>query len=289
MKKAKWLFQTSNIPYDLNSLKNGLRVKKKLYLGKSPYQKIEVFDTFSFGRVLVLDGIFQTSEKDEFIYHEMLSHPPMFYCQNPKKVLIIGGGDGGVLEEVLKHPVDKVWLVEIDNKVIEVSKKYLPSISQRAFENKKAEVIVGDGVKFIQDYKNFFDVIILDLSDPWGPARKVISWEFYQDVKKTLKKDGVISVQGGSLFGQTKLAKLIFHRLEKVFSSVLIHQAPVLLYDVGEQSFIVASDINLKKISFKQIEKRFKKLNLDLKYYRPKIHFASTVLPKYMMAQLHIK
>lgn len=297
MKKRKWLFQVSNMPYDSDTVKNSLLIKKKLYFTRSPYQKIEVYDTFPFGRILVLDGIFQTSEKEEFIYHEMLVHPAMFYCANPKKVLIIGGGDGGALEEVLKHPVEKVWVVEIDKKVVEVSKKYLPSISKGAFKDKRVKLVIGDGVKFIKNYKNFFDVIILDLSDPWGPARKVISLKFYQGVKRTLKKNGTISVQGGCLFSQIKLVSSIFHRLQRVFSSVVIHKAPVLLYDVGELNFTVASDVNLEKITLNEIERKFKRLNIDsksksklkLKYYSPKIHFASAVLPKYLMKELKIQ
>ena len=289
MKKLRWIFHASNIPYDINAVKIGIRPKNKLFSGRSLFQKMEVFDTFNFGRVLVLDGIFQTSEKDEFIYHEMLSHPSMFYCSNPKKVLIVGGGDGGILEEVLKHPIEKVWMVEIDKKVIDVSKKYLPSISKGAFDDKRVKMVIGDGVKFVKNYRNFFDVVILDLSDPWGPAQKVISLKFYKDIKKAMKKNGVISIQAGCFFGQMKLASIIFHRLKKIFSSVIIHKAPVPLYDVGEQDFTVASDINLNKITLKKIEKKFKKLNLNLKYYRPKIHFSSAVLPKYLMKELKIK
>lgn len=285
----KWLFETLDIPYDTAEVKNGFRIKKKLYSGKSPYQKIEVFDTFTFGKILVLDGIFQTSEKNEFVYHEMLCHLPMFSHPNPKKVLIIGGGDGGALEEVLKHPIEKVWLVEIDKKVVEVSKKYLLSISKGAFKDKRAELVIGDGVKFIQNYKNFFDVVILDLSDPWGPAQEVISIKFYDSVKKALKKNGVISVQGGCLFDQPKLVSLIHQRLKKVFSSVIIHKAPVVLYGLGELNFTVASDINLNKITIKDIERKFRKLNLDLKYYSPKIHFASAVLPKYLIEKLKLE
>jgi len=247
MKKNNWLFETLDIPYDTAEVKNGLRIKKRLYSGKSPYQKIEVFDTFTFGRILVLDGIFQTSEKDEFVYHEMLCHLPMFYYAKPKKVLVIGGGDGGLLKEVLKHPIEKVWLVEIDKKVVDISKKYLPAISQGAFKDKRAELVIGDGVKFIQNYKNFFDVIILDLSDPWGPAQQVISLKFYHSVKRALKKKGVISVQGGCLFDQPDLASMIFKRLKKVFSSVVIHKAPIVLYGLGELNFTVAANVNLKK------------------------------------------
>jgi len=285
-KKEKWLYETLEVPFDNVDVKHGPKLKKKLYSGKSPYQKIEVFDTFGFGKILVLDGIFQTSEKEEFVYHEMLCHLPMFYHKNPKKVLIVGGGDGGALEEVLKHPVERVWMVEIDKKVIDVSKKYLPSISRGAFRNKKAEIVIDDGSEFIKNYKNFFDVIILDLSDPGGPAQQLISLKFYKNIKKTLKKGGVISVQGGCFFYQMKLVSIIFRRLRKIFSSVVIHRAPVVLYGVGELNFTIASDINLRKISKKDIERKFKKLKLDLKYYNPDIHFASAVLPKYLIKEI---
>ena len=288
-KTNKWLFETLDVPYDNIDLQHGLKIKKKLYSDRSPFQKIEVFDTSNLGRLLVLDGIFQTSEKDEFVYHEMLCHLPMFYHSNPKRVLIIGGGDGGILEEVLKHPIEKVWMVEIDKKVIEVSKKYLPSISKRAFNSRKAEIIVGDGLEFMKKYRNFFDVIILDLSDPGGPAKKLISLNFYRDVKMALRKGGVISVQGGCFFYQIKLVAIVFKRLKKIFSSVILHKAPVILYGVGELNFAVASDVNLKRISLRNIEKKFKKLKLDLKYYRPKIHLTSAVLPKCLMKIIKIK
>ncbi len=288
-RKNNLLFETANIPYDTSGTESVLRVKKRLYSSRSSYQKIEIFDTFDFGKILVLDGIFQTSEKDEFIYHEMLCHLPMLYRQNPKKVLIIGGGDGGALEEILKHPVEKVWLVEIDKKVIDVSQKYLPLISKGAFKDKRVEVVIGDGLSFVKKYKNFFDIIILDLSDPWGPAKKLISLKFYQDVKKALKKDGIISVQSGCLFYQIKLVSIIFERLKKIFPSVVIHKAPVFLYGLGELSFTVASGLDLNKINPKDVERKFRKLKLKLKYYRPKIHFASRVLPKYLINDLKLK
>lgn len=281
-KKNNWLFESSVIPYDEIDEKIGLKVKKKLYSGRSQYQKIEVYDTYSFGRILVLDGIFQTSEVDEFIYHEMLCHLPLLLHQDPRKVLIIGGGDGGSLEEVLKHPIEKVWVVEIDRKVIGVSKKYLPSISRGAFNSKKAEIIVGDGLKFIKNYKNFFDVIILDLSDPVGPAKELISLNFYKDVKKALKKRGVLSVQSGSITVQLKLVETIYKRLKKVFPFVEIHRACVPLYQAGEYSFTLAANFNLEKVSLAKLERRFKKLNLKTKYYLPKIHLSSRAKPRYL-------
>jgi len=287
--KNRWLFETLDVPYDNIDLQHGLKIKKRLYSGRSPYQKIEVFGTSSLGRLLVLDGIFQTSEKDEFVYHEMLCQLPMFYHNNPKKVLIIGGGDGGSLEEVLKHPVEKVWMVEIDKKVIDVSKKYLSSISKGAFDSKKAEIIIGDGFEFIKKYNNFFDVIILDLSDPWGPAKKLISVDFYKSIKKALRKGGVVSIQGGCFFYQIKLVEVIFRRLKKVFDTVILHEAPVVLYGVGDLNFALASDADLKRINLADIENKFKKLRLDLEYYWPKVHFASAVLPKYIMKKIKIK
>lgn len=274
LKQSEWLFE-SLLPYEKAKTRNNLRVKKKIYEANSPYQKIEVYDTYKFGKVLVLDGIFQTSEKDEFIYHEMLCHLPMLSHVSPRKVLIIGGGDGGALEEVLKYPVEKVWLAEIDEKVIEVSKKYLPAISRGAFNSKKLKIVIGDGWKFAKNHRNFFDVIILDLSDPLGPAEKLISIKFYQDIKKALKKNGVISVQSGSLTFQPRLVALINRRLKKVFSFVAVHAARVPLYRQGLYGFTLAANFDLKKINLLDLKRRFNKLSLKTKYYSPKVHLNS--------------
>jgi spermidine synthase len=289
MEKGKWITESANIPFDETETKTCLKINKKLYSGKSPFQKVEVYDTVTFGRILVLDDIFQTSERDEFIYHEMLCQLPMLYHSKPKKVLIIGGGDGGSLKEVVKHPVEKAWMVEIDKLVVDVSKKYLSSISQKAFDNKKAEVIIDDGIKFIKKYENFFDVIILDLSEPWGPAEKLISLDFYKSIRKALKKDGVLSIQGENFFYQPKLVSLIYQRVKKAFPSTIIHHAPILLYGIGELSIVVASAADLSKVKIQEVEKRFKKLKLKTKYYNPKIHFASAVLPEDWKKTLKIK
>ena len=284
-KKDKWFFEEP-IPYDVSKVMIGIKIKKKLYSGKSSFQKIGLYHSYDYGRILVLDGILQTSEKDEFIYHEMLCQVPLFLHKNPQRILIIGGGDGGSLEEVLKHKIEKVWLVEIDKKVIELSQKYLPFISKGAFKNKKAEIIIGDGKEYINKYKDFFDVIILDLSDPGGPAKDLISLNFYKKAESTLRKNGIISIQSGSFTCQPELVSLIFNRIRKIFPSVEIHRAVVPSYQAGEYSFIVGSTANLKKIDLKDIEKKYKKLKLDLKYYSPEIHFASQVLPKYIAEKI---
>lgn len=280
-KKSQWFFEDV-VPFDNSRLRIGIEIKKKLYSGKSSFQKIDFYDTYDYGRILVLDGVLQTSEKDEFIYHEMLCQVPMFLHKNPKKILIIGGGDGGSLEEILKHNTKKVWVVEIDKKVIELSKKYLPKISKGAFRNKKAEIIIGDGKDFVKQYNNFFDIIILDLSDPGGPAKDLISLNFYKNIKKSLRKDGIVSVQSGSLTCQFKLVATIYKRISKVFPAVEIRHAVVPSYQAGEYSFTVGAKSNLGKIKQEDIKEKHRKLRLKLKYYTPEIHFTSKVLPRYL-------
>lgn len=281
-KKNQWFFERI-IPGILPVTLNGYKIKKKVFSGKSPYQKIEVIDTFPLGRILVLDGIIQLSQIDEFIYHEMLIHPAMFYHQNPKKVLIIGGGDGGGLREVLRHPIEEVYLVDIDKKVIEVSKKYLPFVSKGAFKDKKAKVFIADGIKFVKKYKNFFDVIIIDSTDPLGPSLGLFSKNFYQDVFRALTKNGVLSIQSGCFFEQFSHLKKNLKKIKKIFSSLKIHKACVpCLQCLDEYSFTIAGRFDLAKVTSKDIEKRFKKLKSDFKYYDPEIHFSSTILPRYL-------
>jgi spermidine synthase len=292
--KGKWLFENSNIPYSSSGAECGLRIKKKLFSGKSLYQQIEVYDTIKFGRILTLDKIFQTSEEDEFIYHEMICHLPIFYFLNenkklPEKVLIIGGGDGGALEEVLKHRIKKVWMLEIDKMVSDVSVKYLPSISRGAFKDKRANVLFEDGKSFIEKNNNFFDIIILDLSDPGGPAKDLISEKFYRNVKKALTKKGIISVQSGSLDCQIDLVALIFKRLKNVFPFVKIHHAPIPLYGLGEFSLTIAANFNLpKKIREAIVKKSYTSLKPTLRYWSPEIHNASGILPPYLVKRVAI-
>jgi len=285
-KKSQWYFENPEVPFDISDIMIGFKIKKKLYSGKSQFQKIEFFDVYYYGRVLALDGIVQTSEKDEFIYHEMLCQVPMFLHKNPKRVLIVGGGDGGSLEEILKHKIEKVWMVEIDKKVIELSQKYLPSISKGAFSDKRAEVVVEDGKEFIKRHEDFFDVIVLDLSDPGGPAKDLISLNFYKRVKKALRKNGMVSIQSGSFTCQPELVRTIFKRVRKIFPSAEIRRAVVPSYQAGEYSFTVGSKANLKKITVKDIERKYKKLKLNLGYYSPEIHFISKILPKYLKEKM---
>ncbi len=289
MKKNNWFFE-STVPGTLNTIRIGIKVKKKIFLGKSPYQKIEIIDTFSFGRILVLDGIIQLSQLDDFIYHEILTHSALFSHPYPKNILIIGGGDGGCLREVLKHPIKEAYLVDIDKKVIEVSKKYLPFVSRKSFQNRRVRVLIEDGIKFVKKYRNFFDVVIIDSTDPIGPSLGLFSSKFYQDIFKALTSKGVLIVQSGCVFEQFRHLRKIYDKLNKIFPSVKIHKACIPCFQcMNEYSFTMAAKFNLDRIKQKQIEAKFKKLKLKLKYYGPDIHFASKILPRYLKNKLNIK
>ncbi len=287
-KKNQWFFEET-VPGILDTIMSGLKIKKKVFSGKSLFQKLEIIDTIPFGRTLVLDGIIQLSQADEFIYHEMLVHPAMFSHPNPQKVLIIGGGDGGTLREVLKHPIQEVCLVDIDKKVIEISQKYLPFVSKGAFEDKRTKILIEDGIKFVKKYKDFFDVIILDSTDPLNSSLGLFSKNFYQDIFKSLSKNGVLIIQSGCFFEQFCHLRKILKKLKKIFPHTKIHKACVsCLQCSAEYSFVIASKTNLEKLTFRNIEKRYQKLKLDLKYYSSKIHFASTILPKYLEQKLNV-
>ena len=152
------------------SVRQSLRIDKVIYEGRSRYQDILIFENEYLGRVLVLDGIVQTTEADEFYYHEMLGHVPIVGHGTAKSVLIVGGGDGGLLEEVLKHPVDRVVLVDIDGEVVRLCREHLPSICGGAFEDPRTELVIGDGIDFVRETELRFDVIIVDSTDPVGRA-----------------------------------------------------------------------------------------------------------------------
>jgi len=259
----------------------GVIPEKEIYSGKSQFQKIEIFETKESGKILALDGLVQLSTKHEFVYHEMLVHPAMFYHQKPEKILIIGGGDGGVLREVTKHPVKEIFLVDIDKKIIEVSKRYLPSVSQGAFRDKRLKIFNEDALNFVKNYENYFDIIIDDLTDPTGPSLSLWQTRFYKDIFRALKGNGVAVFQTAYL--KEKFAKKARKKIKKVFPFFKIHKAHVGCFPFDEHTFSFGSKkIDFDKVSFKKIKEKFRKLNLKTKYYSPEIHFASVILPKYV-------
>ncbi len=181
-------------------------VKDVLYEGRSKFQRIEIIRNRDYGRVLLLDGLVQTTERDEFYYHEMLVHPAMASHPRPAKVLIIGGGDGGALREVLKHPVKKAWLVEIDGQVIEACREHFPWL-RATFRDPRAELVVADGNVFIDKVRETFDVILVDSSDPVGPSTVLHQEAFYRKLKSKLNPGGIIAAQAGLAHAPPRFAR----------------------------------------------------------------------------------
>jgi len=243
-------------------------VNKVLYHTKSPYQEILVFENPFFGKVLVLDGVVQLTEKDEFIYHEMLAHVPLMAHPEPKKVLIIGGGDGGTLREVLKHKtVEEAVLVDIDKEVIETSKKFFPTLS-KAFDDPRAIVVNEDGFKYLQDYENEFDVIIVDSTDPVGYAYALTTEEFFKMVFRALKEGGIYVGQSESIHYHLDTVRRFQNNLKAVFPIVDLYTAVIPTYAGYWWTFSIAS----KKYNVRE-PKRVK--DFETKYYSEGVHKSS--------------
>jgi len=260
-----------------NQMAISLQIKETLHLEKSEYQEISVVDTYEFGRMLLLDGIIMTTIKDEFVYHEMISLPALNTHPNPKNVLVIGGGDGGAIREIVKHPkVEKAILCEIDGQVIEVSKKYLPEISC-ALNDPKVEVIVEDGIKYIQENKNKFDVILVDSTDPIGPAVGLFAKDFYQGIYHALKEDGIFAAQTESPWVNESLLKRVFQDIKSIFPITRVYLANVPTYPTGMWAFTMGS----KKYDPLQVDK-IAIPDTNTKYYTPAIHFNSFDLPPFV-------
>lgn len=263
-----------------DSMMYGFQFDKILYNKKSSIQEIKVVETEKYGKILFLDNCVMLTEKWEFIYHEMISHPVLFTHPKPEKVLIIGGGDGGTLREVLRHEdVERVDMVEIDEDVVEVSKKFFPEIS-REFNNPKANVIIDDGIKFIQNNKDEYDIIIIDSSDPVGPAEGLFNHEFYQAVFHTLKKDGMLISQSESPFYVMEYFKDTVKNIRSVFPLFKVLTAPVPDYPFGLWTFTIGSKEYDPVGDFKK--DKFIKYNLSTQFYNHKIHFSSFTLPNFI-------
>ncbi len=247
---------------------------------ESSYQLIEVYQTEPFGKVLVLDTNIQTTEKDEFYYHEMLVHPVLFAYGKLGNVLLVGGGDGGALEEILKHNPDKVTMVEIDKRVVEISYEYLRSINRGSFYADNVELIFADAFEFLRDTDRIFDVMIIDCPDPVGPGRILYTKEFYQMVYEHLSSDGMISVQTESPFLQPAEHKLARSAIASVFDKFYPYIGIVPAYPCGIWSYIVATKTDIDPTIIRS------KISIsDLKYYSPEKQKTLFIKPGWYIRQ----
>ncbi|CAG9578147.1 unnamed protein product [Danaus chrysippus] len=258
-------------------------VKKLLHKERSPFQEIQVFDTTSLGRVLVLDGIIQCTQKDEYSYQEMISFLPLCCHKNPEKVLIVGGGDGGVARDVAKHPnVKEIVQVEIDAKVIEVSKKYLPFMAV-GFDSKKLTLHVGDGFEFMKNHSHEFDVIITDSSDPIGPAVSLFQENYFALMKSALKPNGIVCSQAGTYWDNMDLVKNTLNFCKNQFPAAAYATTSVPTYPSGSIGFVIGSLDGNVKFDKPVTEFTREQLNdMDLKYYNSDIHKAAFALPNFV-------
>lgn len=260
------------------SLNLSAKIKETLFAGKSDFQDIAIVDSYQFGRMLVLDGVFQTSIKEEFVYHEMIAHVPLYIHPNPKKVLVIGGGDGGSVREVVRHDtVEKVEMVEIDGMVVEACKKYLPEISAALNEpNPKLDLKIGDGIQHMKDATNEYDVIIVDCSDPIGPGEGLFTPEFYKNVYKALKEDGLFVQQTESPFYHQELIKRINKDVRDVFPITELYLAHIPIYPGGCHCFTMGS----KKYSSKDGDAT--RQQMPMRYHNADIQKSCFALPNFV-------
>ncbi len=256
-----------------------LQVKEVLYHGRSKFQDVLVFDSTNNGRVLVLDGVIQVTERDEFSYQEMMAHIPLYAHPNPEKVLVIGGGDGGILREIAKHPgVKEIFICEIDGDVIEYSKKYLPSLA-KGYDDPRVTVKVMDGAIFMDENQDNFDVIITDSSDPIGPASVLFETPFYNAMHKSLRDGGIVCTQGESIWLHLDIIKPLMDSIKQTYTTVEYAYTTIPTYPSGQIGFIVAGK---NRGSCKEPARNPTDEQQDaLNYYSSDIHKASFVLPKF--------
>ncbi|NLC07094.1 MAG: polyamine aminopropyltransferase [Syntrophomonadaceae bacterium] len=272
-----WLVEQHTPGYRVN-----WKLKRTIYTEKTPYQELAIVETVDFGRALVLDGIVQVTLDDEFIYHEMITHVPLFTHPNPKDVLVIGGGDGATVREILKHPQTNVDLVEIDERVINASRQYLPEIG-KALDDPRVRIVVDDGIKYVKQTDKKYDVILIDSSDPIGPATGLFSREFYQDVYRVLNDDGLMVAQTESPLFNKELLAGVYQNLSEIFPLSRVYLTCIPTYIAGFWTFSLAS----KKYDPLQLNPSSKDLSdMAFRYYTPAVHQAAFVLPRFVQEVL---
>ena len=259
-----------------------IRVDKQLYSGKSEFQRIDVFESPECGRFLTLDGYMMLTEKDEFIYHEMITHVPMAVHPNVKKVLVIGAGDGGVVRELVRyHDIEKIDMVEIDELVVEVCKKYLPLTACR-FDDERLTVYYEDGLKFVRSKENEYDLIIVDSTDPFGPGEGLFTKEFYGNCCKALKEDGILINQHESPFYPDDAAacQRAHKNIVKTFPIAKVYQAHIPTYPSGHWLFGFASK---KYHPLRDLdETRWNMRSISCRYYTTTLHKGAFYIPAYV-------
>lgn len=266
------------------------RIDKMYFESKTEHQHLMIFHNAQLGRVMTLDGVVQTTEADEYIYHEMMAHVPMLTHGHAKRVLIIGGGDGGMLREVCKHDIEHVTQVEIDQAVVDMAIEYLPNHSAGAYDDPRLNLVIADGMDFVKNHAESgaekFDIIISDSTDPIGPGEILFSDNFYAQAKRCLNPDGIMTTQNGVPFFQQDELRTTYKRMGQQFKDMGFYVAPVPSYYGGFMTFAWGTDSNARNVSIEQLRKGFNAAQLNTHYYNPDIHKAAFALPQYVVNAL---
>lgn len=266
----------------------GFEVNKVLFNDKSPYQKVAIYQNDALGEILVLDDVVQITTKDQFIYQEMMSHVPLLSHPSPKKVLIIGGGDGGVLKQVLKHvSVEKIEMVEIDQMVVDSCIEYMPAIndSGEVYNDPRVTLVIDDASEHIKKSNERFDVVIIDSTDPIGPGEKLFTPEFYSDLMSVLSEEAYISIQSGVPFFQKDEVTMTLEELKGCGLHARCYIVAIPTYYGGYMTLGFASNKSDSLPDLKDIKRRYEAAGLlDTKHYSPEMHLASFVLPPWIEA-----
>jgi len=260
------------------------RVVETLFSGKSEFQQIDIVETAGHGRMLLIDSLVMISERDEFIYHDMIAHVPLFSHPAPRRVLVIGGGDGGTLREVLRHDsVEECVMVEIDPVVVKACKQFIPQTAH-AMDDPRARVLIEDGVKFVRETNEKFDVVLVDSTDPIGPATPLFGEEFYRNVNRILEPGGIVVAQGESPFYEMETQKAMLQRLAGVFPKTGVYNYTNLTYPGALWSFVYAT--NGPSLRSPEIRDRIEEAGLSCRYYNPGLHLAAFQLPTFQQELL---
>jgi spermidine synthase len=282
MAGKRWIAETL---FDELGFRMTFQVDKVLYEVQTEHQNLVLFEQPFFGKMLMLDGATQISRRDEFIYQEMMSHVPLFAHGSARDVLIIGGGDCGIAEEVLKHKaVVRLTQVEIDPAVVEFAKEHFPEFTKPVFADKRFESVIGDGAKYAAKTDRRFDVIIVDSTDPQGPGKVLFSQKFYAGCKRCLKKGGVLVTQNGVPFFQPRELTSTISKFRRLFADGSCYVAAIPTYIGGHMAMGFASDnAKLRRVSVATIAERYRKAGrFTTKYWSPEVHVAAFAQPRFI-------
>lgn len=270
-----------------DNVKFSIKINRQLVSKESRYQRIDVFDTYEFGRILTLDGFLMLTEKDEFIYHEMITHVPMAVNPDIKRVLVIGAGDGGTVRELVRYKtIEHIDMVEIDKEVVEVSQEYLP-FTASGLGDSRVNIHYADGLKFVRSRENEYDLIIVDSTDPFGPGESLFTREFYGNCYKALTDNGILINQHESPYynQDAKAMKNAHGRIKSSFPVAMVYQMHIPTYPSGHWLFGFASKgiQPVKDVDFD----RWNSLLINTKYYNTDIHKGAFLLPNYVKKMLN--